>query len=102
MKGLSVTDADADRARSACALCKGIAGDSSTAAPKEFFTPAQLLENGHSIDLHAFQYRIEVFPKETKIDVVTRVLGLLELKVDNPIWAETSQTANVSWLEETV
>jgi len=77
---------DVEAAKTACRCCQqGKDGF------VESFTPAQLLERGHSICLHALRYKIPIFLKKNKSkdpDEKPAPLATIEAEVDLPGWAE--------------
>jgi RNA pseudouridylate synthase len=87
-----IPDDDAAAARHACSLCQP--GDKHEASGvTAFFTPAQLLESGHSIDLHASRYQIGILASKKN-----HVVEVLDLQVDNPTWAKAVQSTSIPWL----
>lgn len=103
-KGPHIPDNDVLAARSVCALCQSLVDKSTDAfdAVKDFFTPAQLLQGGHAIDLHAFWYRISILAnkKEDAENDDHSQLEVMDLKVDPPVWASPSVLSAVDWLGE--
>lgn len=108
LRRLDVTENEAKAAREACSLCLslGDATKDATSAATSFFTSAQLLQNGHTVDLHAYWYRVSILPKrkkeKTEEDGNERMstLAVLDLKVEYPAWADASILSEVVWLEE--
>jgi 23S rRNA-/tRNA-specific pseudouridylate synthase len=79
----AVSDDDVVAAKRACACCRGMEG------LMDSFTPAQLLEQGHKIFLHALRYRILVLPRKKKTandDESIQSLAELSFEVDPPTW----------------
>jgi tRNA pseudouridine synthase 9 len=102
-KGLLISGNDAIEARGACGLCQSLLEKNPSI---DFFTPAQLLQRGHAVDLHAYWYRVKILPKGKKEETPgggmgKEGLGYLELKVEKPVWADLDDLSDVAWLEET-
>lgn len=78
---------DSEAAKSVCAACRDV-----TSA----FTPAQLLQGGHAIQLHAWKYKIAIMDKKS---TDPKVLQELELSVDLPQWAAAlTDVGRIGWL----
>eukprot|EP00429_Kryptoperidinium_foliaceum_P031036 CAMPEP_0176153554 /NCGR_PEP_ID=MMETSP0120_2-20121206/78442_1 /TAXON_ID=160619 /ORGANISM="Kryptoperidinium foliaceum, Strain CCMP 1326" /LENGTH=948 /DNA_ID=CAMNT_0017490617 /DNA_START=174 /DNA_END=3018 /DNA_ORIENTATION=- len=74
----SISNLDATSAMEICTFCQE--------GPEKAFSPAQLLQGGHRICLHAFRYRI---PFRRKKD--DEFLGELDLRVSPPSWMGGSE-----------
>jgi hypothetical protein len=65
------------------------------------FTPAQLLESGHAISLHALQYEI-TFPENKKAKKqktpLKSELATLQMQVTLPEWAHSLDSSSLNWL----
>ncbi len=76
----SISEADAKAAMDICTFC--------TQGPEKAFTPAQLLQGGHLICLHAWRYKIPFVGKKSGNAVDSSVpLAELDLQVGMPSWA---------------
>ena len=68
------------------------------------FTPAQTLQRGHSICLHALRYRVPLYRKKmARKDKVALgkskgQLAALDLQVDLPVWARSLDPSGLEWL----
>ena len=106
LRSLSLSTGEAKGAREACSLCFNISQNQPEDAARNFFTPAQLLESGHAIDLHALQYRIEIISRDKKGitdqdgGTYNKTVGVLELQVEKPDWADNLSIESVHWLQE--
>jgi predicted sulfurtransferase/23S rRNA-/tRNA-specific pseudouridylate synthase len=80
---------EAEAAKSVCAACRDM---------QSAFTPAQLLQGGHAIQLHAWKYKIAILEKKSSSDQ-PNVLQDLDLSVDLPVWAATlTDKTKIDWL----
>lgn len=59
------------------------------------FTPAQLLQGGHAICLHALKYSI-TFPNKK---IKGEQLATMRIQVDLPEWASNTDTNHLTWLD---
>jgi len=84
-----ISDEDVKAATEACPHC---CCDRS----KDGFTPAQLLQGGHAIYLHALRYEVSVPPKKRSTN--SRVLSKLSFSVGLPSWADTVRSECIPWL----
>jgi hypothetical protein len=93
----SLTPEDVSAAQRACPCCR----DGTAKGIRQSFTPAQLLVEGHSINLHAWRYRARFFPKgvprQDAVDTPV-LLAELEFKVEPPAWAEADVLRSADWL----
>ena len=88
----SLTERDVASAKKACKCCRVSDRDGISTS----FTKAQLLMEGHSICLHAYRYKVCIFPpKSTK---ATDQLTELKFQVRAPTWTNEAYLQNVSWL----
>ena len=73
-----------EKAHQICPICKyGEKGIESS------FTSAQLLQQGHSIHLHAFQYILFFYSKKRKlVEDEKQIISKLEFMTHLPLWAE--------------
>ncbi|GAX20772.1 hypothetical protein FisN_7Hh083 [Fistulifera solaris] len=80
---------EAEAAKSVCAACRDM---------HSAFTSAQLLQGGHSIQLHAWKYKMSILERKSSNDE-PKVLQDLDLSVDLPGWAATlPHTTKINWL----
>ena len=97
-KAPSLSDFDVVSAKRACQCCRE-GRDGITKA----FTPAQLLQEGHTIYLHALRYRVKILSKKRSSISPSgeefSVLPLAELCFDvgAPPWAEV-ELKDLDWL----
>ena len=97
-KDQRVTEEIIQQAKEVSLCYKGVNGI------EKAFNSAQLLVEGHAIDLHALAYRIK-FEKKSKKKKSTekkkdeRALAILELRVKPPSWVDASITSNLTWLD---
>jgi 23S rRNA-/tRNA-specific pseudouridylate synthase len=85
-----LTQSDCEVAKEACSYCKnGVEGIADS------FTPAQLLQGGHEIQLHALRYQINVPSKKENrsTDSECQPLAIIKLQVAPPPWAQTDAVA---------
>ena len=97
-----ITDELAQAARDVCPTC-----DLDAKGPSSAFSPAQLLQGGHAICLHAYRYSL-LFPSiatKQESNETKRYIGdaqnedepsvfKVDLKVDLPTWASHLQTSS--------
>jgi len=76
-------------AKDTCLVCQGKASDA--------FSSSQLLVSGHSINLHAFNYRITFAKKKQQQEVVgIENIEVVECKIDHlPAWTEPFQHESI-------
>ena len=88
-----ISNEDVEAAKEACRCCSG--GRDSIVSS---FTPAQLLQNSHSIDLHALWYRVMFLPKKAYRDGNRHSFAAVDFMVDHPSWADANLLTDLSWL----
>merc|ERR1712238_233316 len=85
----NITQEQAHAAREVCPTCNCDAEGKGKGGPSASFSPAQLLQGGHSICLHAFRYSL-VFPVTTTFQQQQQQQQqqqIIDLQVDLPPWA---------------
>ena len=94
-----LSELDANAACAAC-RCQQEGADGIVA----MFTPAQLLQSGHSICLHAVRYKVPLYCKKTvrkdklAADKSKFQMDVLDLNVDLPVWARSLGPSELEWL----
>jgi 23S rRNA-/tRNA-specific pseudouridylate synthase len=89
----SLSERDVLAAKQACECCRG-----GREGIRNSFSPAQLLEKGHSIFLHALLYRVTIQPKKRRRDKIKAdPLATVDFKVDPPDWADPGIVDGISW-----
>lgn len=89
-------------AKEFCLCCQGESGI------KQSFNSAQLLVEGHQIDLHALAYRIHFQKKEKErkkaieINESNQRLPVLEMHVKSPLWADSILHSDLCWLDKSI
>ena len=78
LRSMNLTEQDVQAARSCCKVCQQNTMEAG-------FTKAQLLQEGHSICLHALRYVVNILPKKPKDG--QEPLQILTAEVDPPYWA---------------
>ena len=98
-KQQSLSDKDAEAACEACRCRReGATGIISS------FSPAQTLQGGHSICLHAFRYKIPIHPKKATernkvgAEKSSTPIDVLDLKVELPVWSPSLPESQLQWL----
>lgn len=99
-----LSQADVLAAKRACQCCGG-----GRAGILQSFSPAQLLQQGHAIMLHALAYRVTIRPKKrkTKEDDAAAAdppapLAVMEFRVDPPDWVDSSMVQRMQWFDRTI
>jgi 23S rRNA-/tRNA-specific pseudouridylate synthase len=89
----SLSESDVLAAKQACECCRG-----GREGIRNSFSSAQLLEEGHSIFLHALLYRVTIRPKKRRPDKIEAdPLATVDLKVDPPDWVDPGIVDGISW-----
>jgi predicted sulfurtransferase/23S rRNA-/tRNA-specific pseudouridylate synthase len=104
LKSETLSTQDVTAAKEICPCCNH--GDSLSSV----FTPAQLLQGGHEICLHAFRYRIPFRPKKKKTKTgssheeepqqespVVVPVAVLDFQVGVPDWVPESLVVDLAW-----
>eukprot|EP00934_Nitzschia_sp_Nitz4_P009338 Nitzschia sp. Nitz4//scaffold173_size47512//39053//44677//NITZ4_007167-RA/size47512-processed-gene-0.41-mRNA-1//-1//CDS//3329538829//9328//frame0 len=88
----TISDVDVNAAKDICTFC--------SQGAKAAFSPAQLLQGGHEICLHAFRYKVHIHAKGQVASEDVHTLAELDLKVDLPPWASMAkELENVQFLK---
>lgn len=92
----SLSESDVLAAKQACECCRG-----GREGIRNSFSSAQLLEEGHSIFLHALLYRVTIRPKKRRPDKIKAdPLATVDFKVDPPDWAGPGIVDGIFWPTE--
>jgi hypothetical protein len=85
-KSKQVSSQQVQAAKEICLACRDVS---------KSFTPAQLLQGGHEICLHAYRYRIPFYKKKKKKnedDTNEAPLAVVDVHVSVPNWAFAATT----------
>jgi predicted sulfurtransferase/23S rRNA-/tRNA-specific pseudouridylate synthase len=92
----SLSERDVLAAKQACECCSG-----GREGIRNSFSSAQLLEEGHSIFLHAQSYRVTIRPKKRRRDKIeANSLATVDFEVDPPDWVDPGIVDGISWPAE--